>query len=160
MILAFLWAALGYASCVWDFSCNPEHSRWPSATGVFILLLAMRHPRYGIWGAAACGLFMDAGQGGLLGPRVLAGVAIAAVAGYSEIGRAETKWPRVALLVFVLSFVWISAPKMDHTKSRMSAWANAIIDQEIVLQAVSTALVTLAIRSLLRPVVLEDEAHW
>jgi hypothetical protein len=156
MIRLFIWAALGYVSCVWDCSCSPLHARWPSATAVFILLLAMRYPRCSVWGAGGCGLVMDAAQGGPLGPRVLAGVLIATLAGYFRIGHAETKWPRVALLVFIFSTGWLLAPVW----AGIPDWGSAGITPAIVLQAVSTTLVTLAIRSLLRPVAHEDEAYW
>lgn len=160
MIRFLLWSALGYASCVWDSSCSPEHSRWPSATAVFILLLSTREPRYGLWGAAACGLVMDAAQGGLLGPRVVTGVLIATLVGYAQIGHTEAKWLRGAVLVFLFSAGWLLAPRMADLKTGTPGWGSAGFDQSVILQSVSTTLVTLAIRSLLRPVRHADEAHW
>lgn len=156
MIRFIVWLALGYASCVWDCSCNPEHVRWPSATAVFVLLLAMREPRYAIWGAGICGLAIDAAQGGVLGPRMLAGVVLATLASALRISHAETSWLRVALLVFVLSLGWLLAPGLANFRSgTFAAW-----DQTIVFRAVSTTLVTLALRSLLKPATHADEAHW
>lgn len=156
MIRLIVWTALGYASCVWDSSCSPEHVRWPSATAVFVLLLAMREPRYAIWGAGACGLAMDAAQGGVLGPRVLAGVVIATLASGFRIDHAETSWLRVAVLAFVLSWAWLLAPGLANFRSG----AFAVWDQTLVLRAVSTTLVTLALRSLLKPTTHADEAPW
>lgn len=156
MIRFIVWSALGYASCVWDCSCSPEHTRWPSATAVFILLLAMREPRYSVWAAGICGLVMDAAQGGALGPRVLAGVLMATTARSFRINHAETNWLRVALLVLILSVGWLLAPGLAHFRSGV----YAIWDQTLVLRAVSTTLVTLALRSLLKPSTHADEAVW
>ncbi len=160
MIRLIAWTALGYASCVWDCSCSPVHDRWPSATGVFILLLSMREPRHCVWAAAACGLVMDAGQGGPLGLRVLAGVLIATLTCATEIGKAETKWTRVALFVFLMSLGWLLVPRLAHFGSDGLSWGGAAWNQTLVMQAVSTTLVTLAIRSLLRPVAHKNEAPW
>lgn len=160
MIRFIVWSALGYASCVWDCSCSPEHARWPSAAAVFILLLSMREPRFCVWGSAACGLVMDAGQGGALGPRVLAGVLIATLAGYFKIGHAETNSIRVTPLVLIFSLGWLLAPGLVHLTTIASAGLATIWDRTAALQAVSTTLVTLALRSLLRPASHEDEARW
>ncbi len=156
MIRLIAWAVLGYASCVWDCSCSPEHARWPSATAVFILLLATREPRHCVWAAGLCGLVMDAAQSGVLGPRVLAGVFMATLASSFRLSQAETKGLGVALLVYILSLGWLLAPGLAHFKSG----ASAIWDQTLILRAVSTTLVTLALRSILRPKTHADEAAW
>ena len=98
---AFLWLALGYASCVWDSASSPLDPRWPSATGVFILLLAMRLPRFGPWGAALCGLTLGAAHGGPLGPRVIAAVIATALAGHLQLGRTEISWVRATLVTAI-----------------------------------------------------------
>lgn len=160
MIRFIVWSALGYASCVWDCSCSPEYVRWPSATAVFVLLLAMREPRYAVWGAGTCGLAMDAAQGGPLGPRVLAGVLIVTLAGHFQLGHIETRWFRVALSVFILSTMWLLAPELTPQRWVTTAGTITIWDQPLLYQAMSTTLVTLAIRSLTGSNTRQDEAHW
>lgn len=160
MIRFIVWLALGYASCVWDCSCSPEYVRWPSATAVFILLLAMREPWHAGWGAGVCGLVIDAAQGGPLGPRVLAGVLIATLAGHFQLGHIETRWFRVAICVFILSALWLLVPGLTPHRWINATGAVTIWDQPLLYQAMSTTLVTLAIRSLTGPNTRQEEAHW
>ena len=151
MSRVLLWVTLGYASCVWDCSINPVDARWPSATAVFLLLLAMRVPQHSQWGAGLCGLVLDAAQGGPLGLRVLAGVVLTAFACRMGIGRQGTKWPRMTLLVVLVSAGWLAIPQLvTWGLSVTTTLGNAEVYQALAYRTVSTTLVTLAIWSLIR----------
>ncbi len=153
---ALLWFALGYASCVWDCSVSPSDPRWPSATGVFVVLLAMRVPRHGVWGAALCGLAMDAAHGGALGPRVLAGAIAAAVVSHTNLGRTGIHWSRAAFVSVMVIALWLAAPLVPTWLSGVphtDPWALA---PSLGTTTLSTALVVLAIRHFTLPAVRSD----
>lgn len=146
-----LWLALGYASCVWDCSSSPLDPRWPSATGVFIVLLAMRVPRYGLWGAALCGLILDAANGGPLGPRVIAGIIATALTSRLQLGRTETGWVRAMLVIAAAIGLWLAAPLVPVFIAggiNSHSWA---LTQSLATTTASTTLVVLTIRSIMRP---------
>lgn len=148
---AFFWLALGYASCVWDCSSHPQDPRWPSATGVFILLLAMRSPRFSLWGAALCGLILDAAHGGPLGPQVIAGVIATALARHLQLGRAESGWVRATIVIATAIAIWLAAPRVPlfiTSGINSNSWALA---QPIATMTLSTTLIVLAIRSITLP---------
>ena len=147
---AFLWLALGYASCVWDCASSPLGPRWPSATGIFILLLVIQMPRVGLWGAALCGLILDAAHGGPLGPRMIAGVIATALASHLQLGRAETGWVRAILVSATANALWLGAPLIPRFLAggiSSSSWA---LTQSLATTTVSTTLIVLAIRSVIR----------
>ena len=144
-----LWFALGYASCVWDCSSSPLDPRGPSATGVFVVLLAMRVPQFGLWGAALYGLVMDAAHGGPLGPRVLAGVIAMVVVSYTKIAKTETHWILAVLISITAVGLWLAAPLTTLT------WGDAVSDPErgiraqaLAMTTLSTTLVVMALRCL------------
>lgn len=146
---AIFWLGLGYASCVWDCSSNPVDTRWPSATGVFVLLMALRSPRFSLCGAALCGLILDAAHGGPLGPRVIAGVIANGLACQWGISRAETSWVRAAVVTAAAIAIWLAAPALSSELNRSDAWAAFT---SIAMKTFSTSLISLAIRSVIRPI--------
>jgi cell shape-determining protein MreD len=143
---ALLWFTFGYASCVWDCSSSPLDPRWPSATGVFVVLLAMRVPQFSIWGAALCGLVMDAAQGDWLGPRVVAGVIAAAFASHANLGRSETHWSRAAFVSLAAIALWLAAPHLPAGVRGMPHTELWTLAPSLATTTLSTALVVLAIR--------------
>ena len=142
---ALLWGVLGYFSCVWDCSGYSLSSRWPSATGAFVVLLAMHAPRASLWGAVLCGLVMDAAHGGPLGLRVLAGVIVASYVTLSPTDREEPHWTRVAIVTFAAVAVWLGTPLVAELSSGGSHWGAWELAQSIATSSLSTTLVTLAI---------------
>ena len=147
---ALLWFALGYMSCVWDCSVSPLDPRWPSATGVFILLFAMRVPRFSVWGAALCGLVLDATHGGPLGPRVLAGVIATAFASHWGVGRTETNWSRTILITVDAVVIWLTVPILLAGLDRLSQSHGWAMSRSIAATTLSTSLMVFVIRSMIR----------
>jgi cell shape-determining protein MreD len=148
---ALLWLALGYASCVWDCSSSPLDPRWPSAAGVFVVSLAMRVPRFGLWGAVLFGLVLDAAHGGPLGPRVVAGVLAAAAVSHAHLGHMETRWWRVAGVSFAAITLWVLTPLVAAGNGNLWEPSRRMWDQPLVVSALSMTLIVLAIWSLIRP---------
>lgn len=144
---ALWWLILGYMSCAWDCSSSPHDPRWPSATGLFVVLLAMRVPRFSLWGAALCGLVMDAANGGPLGPRVLAGVLMAALVSHAKLGEAETCWPTALLVSMVAITLWLVVPLVASSGGSMSSFDLRAQSQSCV----TTTLIVLALRSVTIP---------
>ncbi len=146
-----LWIALGYVSCVWDCSSHTPDSRGPSATGVYILLLAMRAPRYGVLGAALCGLLLDAAQGGPLGGRVVTGVIGVALASHWRIQLPQTHWSRVVLIAVFTTAGWVATPHISNWVTGLSSTPGWPLAQSVTLTTLLTTLVVLGIRSATRP---------
>ena len=147
---ALWWIALGYASCVWDCASSPSDPRWPSATGGCVVLMALRVPRWGLWGAALCGLVLDAAHGGPLGPRVLAGVLVTALVSQAHLDRAETSWPR-ALGVFLAAMaLWSMAPFAATVGAVVSVPIRVLQAQSLALSTISSTLIVMALWRLTR----------
>lgn len=146
---ALLWIVVGYACCLWDCSASIHGPLWPSATGAYIVLLMMLEPRYGLWGAAICGLVLDAAQGGTLGPRVWAGVLSTSVASHFGLHRTETRWPRIISIVATASTLWLLAPLLSSELRNSIPFQPWSLAQSLATTTLSTTLLVLAIRRLI-----------
>ncbi len=147
---ALLWMTLGYLSCLWDCSAGFHDSRWPSATGVYLALLVMQWPQYGLWGAALCGLVLDAAHGGVLGPRVLGGVTATSFASHLGLHRSETRWPRAAFIIATAIAIWLVVPLITadvRGDLHFNLWTQA---QSIATTTLSSTIIVLAILVLVR----------
>ncbi len=144
---ALLWFALGYTSCVWDCASSP---RWPSATGVFVVFMAMRVPRWSLWGAALCGLVLDAAHGGPLGPRVLAGVLVTAWVSQAHLDRTETGWPRALGVSIAAMALWSMAQFAATNGAGVSGPNRDMWPQSLALTTVSSTLIVMALWRLTR----------
>ncbi len=143
-----LWMTLGYVSCLWDCSAGLHDSRWPSATGVYLTLLVMLWPKCGLWGAAICGLVLDAAHGGVLGSRVLGGVTATSLACHFSLHRAEIRWPRAAFSIATAIAIWLAAPLLTggvRGDLQFNRWTQA---QSIATTTLSSTLIVLAICAL------------
>lgn len=148
---ALLWIVMGYACCLWDTSARIHDLLWPSATGVYLALLVMREPRYGLWGGAICGLVLDAAQGGTLGPRVWGGVLSTSLASHLGLHRAETHWLRILSIVALASVIWLFVPRLFSERLNTIPLLSWSLAQSMATTTLSTALVVLALRRLIPP---------
>lgn len=145
---SLLWIALGYVSCLWDCSARFPDPSWPSATGVFMVLLVMQWPKCGLWGATLCGLVLDAAHGGALGTRVLAGVIATSLASHFGLHRAETRWPRAAYIIATAITIWLAAPLLSAGIRGDLQFNHWTVAQSIVTTTLSSTLIVLAICAL------------
>lgn len=147
---ALFWMTLGYVSCLWDCSASMNDSRWPSATGAYLTLLVTFSPQYGLWGAALCGLVLDAAHGGVLGPRVIGGVIATSLVSHFGLQRAETRWPRAVCLIASGIALWLVVPLITarvRGDLHINHWTQA---QSIATTTLSSTLIVLALRVLVR----------
>jgi cell shape-determining protein MreD len=157
MARTLLWIALGYVSCLWDCSAGFHDPRWPSATGVFLALLVMQWPKCGLWGAALCGLVLDAAHGGILGPRVLGGVIATSVVSHFGLHRSDTRWPRSVCLIVSLIALWLAVPLITAGVTGSLHFNHWTLAQSIATTTLSTTLIVLAVRVMMRTEQIDRE---